>query len=275
MGRRRSLANHESVITKWIGDGRGQGTHERYQPWLRTYDVPSIGVRSRIWGVKTGRVVHLLSKLERAAFMECEWRDDVVDIREQFPLERVRTHRIALEMGVAHPVTVEGTPGVLSTDLLLTCEGVAGYALEAIAVKPSKALKERRVLEKLEIERRYWTAQGARWRLFTEADVDQARILNLETLRGYWTGEACRALVGARFDIIAQAWLAEIETGQAWRVTDCCKWIAAWHGCEPQAVMDVLMHLLSRKHVVTDLSADKDFSARELNAYWLSSGGSR
>lgn len=273
MGRRRSMSNQEAVIRRRQAEGRGLGTHEHYQPWLMTYDVPSIGVRSRIWSDKLGRVVHVMSKLERAAFIEAEWRDDVVDIREQFPLERVRTHRIAMEMGVAHPVTVEGTPGVLSTDLLLTCESGAGFVLEAIAVKPVKALQTMRVLEKLEIERRYWTSQGAHWRLFTESEVDLARILNLETLRRFSSDEPGRLLLGDMFDNVAAAWRTEIASGKSLRVKECCHWLAALHDCSPQAVMDVLMHLLSRKHVFTDLSAERDFSERSLAEYRLATGG--
>lgn len=273
MGRRRKLSNQEAVIIKRLADGRGQGMFQDYQPWLRTYDVPSIGVRSRIWCDKVGRVVHVMSKLERAAFIDAEWRDDVVDIREQFPLERVRTHRIAMEMGVAHPVTVEGTPGVLTTDLLLTCESGAGFVLEAIAVKPVKALQTTRVLEKLEIERRYWTSQGAHWRLFTESDVDFARILNLETLRRFSSDEPGRLLLGDVFDTVAAEWRAEIASGKSLQVRECCHWLAARHDRSPQAVMDVLMHLLSQKHVFTDLSAERDFSERTLAEYRLGTWG--
>lgn len=273
MGRKRKLSNTESVITSWQLEGRGQGMCEQYKPWLQTYDVPSIGVRSRIWSDKVGRVVHVLSKLERAAFIEAEWRDDVNDIREQFPLERVQTHRIAMEMGVAHPVTVEGTPGVLSTDLLLTCDAGNQLTLEAIAVKPVQALQKRRVLEKLEIERRYWTAQGVSWRLFTESHVDSVRLLNVETLRNFWSGEGCRALLGSEFEKIADGWRAEVESGKSIRVKECCEMFATRFGCEPQAMMDVLMHLLSRKHVCTDLSLEKDFSERTLSEFRLACMG--
>ncbi len=44
-----------------------------------------------------------LSDLERNYFMILEFLEDVVDIREQFPLEKEETLLIAEELGIKHP----------------------------------------------------------------------------------------------------------------------------------------------------------------------------
>lgn len=49
-------------------------------------DVPSMGCSHKIPGVKVERIHHLLSDLERAYLLVCEFSEDVVDIREQYPL---------------------------------------------------------------------------------------------------------------------------------------------------------------------------------------------
>ncbi len=49
----------------------------------------------------TGRVHHLLSDIEFRSFLLFDWAEDVVDIREQFPLDRVATQRIAESMASA------------------------------------------------------------------------------------------------------------------------------------------------------------------------------
>ena len=72
-------------------------------PYLLVHDVPSNGLASRIWGWKTNRVHHLLSRLELIFFYMLEWCQDVIDIREQFPLNLDETLAISDRLGVRHP----------------------------------------------------------------------------------------------------------------------------------------------------------------------------
>jgi hypothetical protein len=63
--------------------------------------VPSLGQSHRLRGMTTGRIHHLLSDIECSLFYLLDWNDAVVDIREQFPLDRSATRRIAKEIGVS------------------------------------------------------------------------------------------------------------------------------------------------------------------------------
>ncbi|MDU7808318.1 MAG: heteromeric transposase endonuclease subunit TnsA, partial [Serratia marcescens] len=80
-----SLGFSEHQIARRIKDGRGQGLGKEYRPWLYVQDVPSDGRSHRVYSHKTGRIHHLLSDLELAAFLVFEWTPNITDIREQFP----------------------------------------------------------------------------------------------------------------------------------------------------------------------------------------------
>jgi len=76
----------------------------------------------KIQGVKIDRIHHLLSDLERAYFLLCEFSEDVVDIREQYPLLPVEsTQAIARAIGVRYPkYKTTSVPMVMTTDFLLS-----------------------------------------------------------------------------------------------------------------------------------------------------------
>lgn len=193
----------EAKIARLLREGRGSGEEASYKPFLNVWSVPSLGRRARILGRKTGRVHHLLSDLELAAFLEADWQEDVSDIREQYPLDRDVTRRIARGMGVRHPST-KGIDIVMTTDLVVTrSSGICPYS-----VKYMGDLASHRVREKLEIERRYWGLQGAALRVVTERHLPKQRSETLAWLhgchdaarhpwprRGYWQ-ERAADLVG-------------------------------------------------------------------------------
>lgn len=94
MARRRYVID-EQRITLFEKEGRGKGAGADYKPWLTVQDVPSTGRSTRLLGIHTGRTHHLLSDIERSLFYRLDWEDSVVDIREQFPLDRSTTALIA------------------------------------------------------------------------------------------------------------------------------------------------------------------------------------
>ncbi|MBF4275351.1 TnsA endonuclease N-terminal domain-containing protein, partial [Vibrio anguillarum] len=107
----------------------------------------------------------LLSDLELAVFLTLEWNSQTTDIREQFPLKREDTLDIAHENGIKHPVEA-GVKLYMSSDFL-----VDGLDLQlpqyVIQAKYTNVLKDPRVIEKLEIERRYWLLKKVPWFLVT------------------------------------------------------------------------------------------------------------
>ena len=111
----------EVKIAKYIKEGHGQGEFATYKPWLTIQDVPSRGRVHRAMGWKTERQHHFLSDKEYNYFCILDWANDVIDIREQFPLDREETVRIAEEIGIDHSVDPKtNTPIVMTTDFLVT-----------------------------------------------------------------------------------------------------------------------------------------------------------
>ena len=177
---RSRYAFDEDKIALFYKEGRGSGRGAAYKPWLTVRDVPSNGRSHRPNGLKTGRVHHLLSDIERDLFFLFDWPESVTDIREQFPLDRQITQRIADQLGIKHPRdTGTQVPLVMSTDLLVDIVRDGKQVLLARAVKPSEKLSDRRVIEKLEIERRYWAEQGIDWSIVTERDIPKTFARNI------------------------------------------------------------------------------------------------
>jgi hypothetical protein len=136
----------------------------------------------------TGRVHHLLSDLEAKVFYTFDYSPSVCDIREQFPLLPLEeTLAIAEECGVTHPTDpVTKQPVVMTTDLLVTRRREEGSVYEARAIKYDSELKKPRVLEKLEIERRYWKQRNIDWGIIRECEIHQPLIDNIRWIRPYF-----------------------------------------------------------------------------------------
>ncbi|WP_338009867.1 hypothetical protein [Pseudoalteromonas maricaloris] len=99
----RKIGHTEAQYHKWIKEGRGTGEYQDYKPWLTVYDAPSDGRVHRVFGYKSKRTHHLLSDLELSMFYLLEWRQDVLQVKEQFPLEREITLELAESAGIKHP----------------------------------------------------------------------------------------------------------------------------------------------------------------------------
>ncbi len=173
----------EQVVARYA-KGFGQGEGRDYRPWLQAHDVPSQGVTFRMNGRTTGRQHVLFSTIERNGFLAAQWLDDVVDIREQFPLWPLEaTEAVAESLAINHSIHPKGGVVLMTTDLLLTTRD---GGMEAIAIKPADKLCETRVLEKLEIERVYWKGLGVPWSIVTERELPEAFVANLVWLNDYY-----------------------------------------------------------------------------------------
>lgn len=173
------------TLQKRAEEGRGSGEGAEYQGLIGVRDFSSHGYSHRIWGYKSGRMHEFVSNGELACFYLMDWHDAVVDILDQVALAPEETQALATELGYEHPgVAGEGFVP-MSTDLVAVfAEGAHPQRL-AVAVKPWKKLASRRVLEKLEIERRYWARREVPWQIATEHEFPKVMIANLAHLYGY------------------------------------------------------------------------------------------
>ncbi|MGM0881384.1 MAG: TnsA endonuclease N-terminal domain-containing protein [Bacillota bacterium] len=178
---KRNRVTTARVIERRLKEGRGQGHFAAYKPWLTIHDVPSHGIVTRILGWKSGRLHHLFSEhFELAHFYQMEWSTNVIDIREQYPLLPLeKTLYIAEQLGVRHPTDPRTHhPIVMTTDQLITVKGGEDIYFEAHSIKPKSKLGKR-VIEKLEIERKFFEDSGITWRLITEKQINYELVKNV------------------------------------------------------------------------------------------------
>lgn len=168
----------QSRYEEYVKAGRGQGEGASYKPWISVQSFSSNGVATRIFGYKTRRVHHLLSRNELNYFYLLEWSDKVLDIREQFPLLDIKLAAgIASKAGIKYPRdNISGFPYVLTCDFMITTKS----GLKARTIKNTKDLYNPRTLEKLEIERRYWKERNVEWYVVTENEIPIEKAKNIE-----------------------------------------------------------------------------------------------
>jgi hypothetical protein len=180
---------NRSVYEKYLREGRGRGDGPGYTPWIRIQDFASKGVVSRVKGRKSGRVHHLMSNNELAYFYLLDWSDNVLDIREQYPLLDLDcAMNAATGAGIKYPTDkVSGYPYVMTCDFLIT----TAEGLKARTVKLSSELNNPRTIEKLEVERRYWNEKGIEWKLVTESEISFQKAENIEFLYAAAYSDVC------------------------------------------------------------------------------------
>ena len=171
----------EAILKRLQKEKRGQGFGKDYKPFLTVRDVPSKGRVHRRPALTHNRVVHLLSDLELAVFLVFDWQSTVTDIREQFPLNPETTIDISKRLGIKHPAD-KGVLQVMTTDLLVDFQINGQHSCQAISVKYAEDLEDERTIEKQEIERRYWEAEGREWFIFTEHEVPVTSVKNIRWL---------------------------------------------------------------------------------------------
>jgi len=175
----------EKKIERMHAEGYGSGSGSSYKPWIAVQDVSSQGRSRRVWSPKTERVHHFLSDVEYKLFLTCEWAQNVIDIREQYPLDRTLTQEIAGELRIAHPTYV-GTRvmTVMTVDLLLTIRVNGEKRLLALNAKRDEEAEDAHSLEKLEIQRRYFAKLNIPHYLVYHLQLPSQKVRNLEWIRG-------------------------------------------------------------------------------------------
>ena len=154
----------------------GEGYGKDYKPYITTSEFNSLGTTSVIVDWKSKRGVHCLSQGEAYWYYILRWDDNNTDIREQFPMERKDTLRIAENLGFKHPGDSEH---VMTIDFLVT-EANGNY--HAYSVKHDKETLTDRMLEILCIEKAYWESKGIPYTLLFKTDVDLVLVNNIRNV---------------------------------------------------------------------------------------------
>ncbi len=237
-----------SKIEKRISGGRGIGEGKDYDPWLYIQDVPSSGVATRSNGWKTGRIHHLMSKLEHSFFYIFEWSDRITDIREQFPLLPVEeTVEIAESLGIKHPVDDKTKdPIVLTTDFLINIKN----DMYARTIKPCSKI-DFRVAEKYEIERRYWKKRNVDWGILTDTDIPEALVSNIDWFYSEHENIDAETLSVFSLNGIEKLILRYLEEGES--LAKACAKCDEKSGLEMGTSLALVKHFLATKKWIVDM----------------------
>ena len=256
---KRRYAMDEAKIERFAKEGRGLGTGAEYLPWLMIQDVPSHGRRSRVFSLKTGREHHLLSDIETSVFFVLHWNDAVLDVREQFPLDRAETRRLAAELGVPHPKDRHtGVDVVMTLDLLVDVSTSASRLCMPVSCKSAADLEDKRTLEKLEIERLYCRKRWGEWHVMTDRDYSEQYVQNLR-----WAHEMCSLnLLEAPHPHYwidcCDSVLRALRSSQGKSLRGALDAAQTNRGLRPGDSLTAFRHLVATKKVVMDLSVPFD-----------------
>ena len=180
---KRNLEWNENKLRRYLEEGRGQGIGKDYKPWLTIQDFPSMGRVSRMFSNKTQRIHHFFSDNETRMFYLLHWEDSVIDIREHFPLLDIG-QVIKDKSGLDLEKFVDkqtGTPYIFSTTFLITVKDIKNKEFYiARSVKSANELEKKHIIEKFELEKRYWESKGIDWGIVTQKDIPVTKAKNIE-----------------------------------------------------------------------------------------------
>jgi hypothetical protein len=236
---------------RWDGDAVGI----EYQPFLDVR-TPSHGKVTRIAGIKTGRLHHLLSGVELQYFYLLEWLPEVVDIREQYALPLDETEQLADELRVSHPAHPTPDQHVrMTSDFVVTYKGKRGRFDVVRSCKPSDLLASNRTLEKLEIERRFWARLGVEWKLVTERTVPQVLVRNIEMVHPY-TRVSSLAVAPEQVEWLTQHLEIRLRAEPTRAVASVCSEADERSGFDPGSHMALVRHAVANRRWAVDIRAE-------------------
>ncbi|WP_315139273.1 TnsA endonuclease N-terminal domain-containing protein [Achromobacter marplatensis] len=173
----------EEKIARFQNEGRGLGTGGSYRPWLTVHDLSSRGLSRRASSRTCGRVHHLFSQVEHDFFLMLDWSAEVVDIREQFPLDRSLTRATAAALGLRHPrYPRTKIDCVMTVDFLVDVRVKDSIVIRAYDTKVSEELNDRSSIAKLEITRAALASSDIEHHLVIDTKLPTRAIENLKSI---------------------------------------------------------------------------------------------
>lgn len=137
-----------------IREKRGIISEDRFAAWKQACESRSWGKASMIYDPIVGRTVHTMSNAETKVFWTLRFLPEVVELYEQFPLQKEEVTVICHRLGV------RDYSKILSTDFLVRLKG---NAYVAVSVKdnrdvydPQKNKQYKKDIQRLYVDKIYW-----------------------------------------------------------------------------------------------------------------------
>ncbi|WP_047154581.1 heteromeric transposase endonuclease subunit TnsA [Aneurinibacillus tyrosinisolvens] len=165
---------NEEKLQRFLKDGRGQGKFESYVPFIQIHDFGSLGRSSRVKTWRFNRIYHLLSDAETRYFYLTEWEDEILDVREHYPL-----YDLQEVLGEQKDIDVNkftdkksGFPYILTTTFLITVKDDKGNSYDvARNIRASHELEKATTIERFELIRRYFEKINMDWGIVTQKEI--------------------------------------------------------------------------------------------------------
>jgi len=249
--------NHSSSFVSDIIDIYEQIPRgKEYKPAITIQDVPSLGRSSRIYGLKTDRQHDFLSDNERNYYYYLLFSPEVIDIREQFPLQLDMTILIADELGLKHPIHPKTKEPIhMTSDFCVTVNEDGKMKDIICTIKSKDDLVDRRVLEKFEIEQIYWSRLGIDWNIVTDVEINKTVALNIADVMHYYSLDMLES-----FNKIAEEEINDIIIAFIQRLIDSNKNVREVSSVFERdlhllkgAGISLFKHLIARKYINVNL----------------------
>lgn len=152
---------------------------------LKVTTFSSKGRATRIYSYKTNKIHHLQSDNQLKTFLVLEWCDSVKDIKENIELKDLEATIYNVENLRLDKFKdrENGQLYQLHTNFLIKVLNKEKYEDVAVSVKSLSELERKTVIEKLEIERRYWKAKNIKFCLITEKEINKQMFENIRWCR--------------------------------------------------------------------------------------------
>jgi len=252
----------EAKVQEFKDAKRGEGHGKNYIPWLNRQSFSSSG-RCRSTGIspKTGRVHEFFSDIEYHFFLCLERDKSVLDIREQFPLDRELTQEVARMLSITHPTyPVTQVPAVMTVDFMVTklVNGEKRYI--GFDTKSASDLEENaRTLAKLEIHRETLALMGSPHHIVLDTTMPRALINKLEWIRRASVDTAeVTPYEGYRKETEKQFLREFLRAEPTMTFSKFCAQLDASGGLEPGTAMT------AGRQLIFDRIIEPDFSARTI-----------
>lgn len=259
---KRKIDWNENKLNRWIQEGRGQGERKDYKPWLTVQDFPSKGRVTRIFGWKTKRTHHFFTDSEARYFYLLEWEDDVIDIREHYPLfncEEVIQNKTGLNFNLFKDKDT-GTPYILSTSFLITLKKTNGkIAYVARSLKADYELERKTALERLEIERRYWQSQNIDWGIVTQKEIPVVKAKNIEWIHSSLYPVDERGFTDEEVNYYCYAFIEKLA-GSNTSVRDFATRFDRLFNLDTGSGVYIFKHLIALKRIMVDMNKKIDLN---------------
>jgi hypothetical protein len=246
-----------------LSEGRGYGEGRDYIPWSKVHELGK-GKSVRLFGRKSGRIHTFHSQLELYVFLNLEWDDSVIDIREQYPLfPLIETINIAKELSIRYPTyyekyykTIEDS--IRTIDFMITKE-VNGIKTDvARTVKYSSDVYKERVKQKFLIEKEYFRRRNINWGIITEKSIDIQKALNLYALYDWYTWNEYRQIPKDILNNMIYDFKFSLMQNNV-SAMDVARNIESIYKLQENEGLDFLKYMLMNKIITTDLSIPLNF----------------